>query len=308
MGLLADQLGNKMAGELIRSEDWNALVAAVESIEAALNAKIDAVEAEVEALGASSDDGRRRARPARDEGRATPRSVPRQPADDQAELRARRGGRDHGRGARSLEQPDRVHEREPPVGRLRDRVGPAQGGRRLREPGRRRRPRDLRAGEHPGRGAGDPARRDRRRERRRRRRDRCLADHAAGGWEQRRARDSHRLDPGRGEELGRVQGDDGPVRPSGREERPQLRRLVLRQELAEDHRQVLPTDHAALARLPSDRDRAGQERQQPADTRRRPRRELAAGHVPRLDRPVAPARLRAPHWRRSSSSPTSRRS
>lgn len=51
MGLLVDQLGNKVAGELIRSEDWNTLVAAVEGIETALNAKIDAVEGDVEALG-----------------------------------------------------------------------------------------------------------------------------------------------------------------------------------------------------------------------------------------------------------------
>jgi hypothetical protein len=51
MGLLVDQLGSKVAGELIRSQDWNALVAAVEGIETALTARIDAVDGEVEALG-----------------------------------------------------------------------------------------------------------------------------------------------------------------------------------------------------------------------------------------------------------------
>ncbi len=137
----------RSTGELIRSQDWNALVAAVENMETTLNAKIEAVEDVRRRARRPVDRGRGRARPTGDEGRAAARPVPRQPADGEAHLRARRGGGDHRRGARSLEQPDRVHERDPPLGRLRDRLGPAESGRRLREPRRRRRPRDLRPGE-----------------------------------------------------------------------------------------------------------------------------------------------------------------
>jgi uncharacterized coiled-coil protein SlyX len=44
MGLLADEIGNKVAGELIKSQDWNRLVEAVESVEATLNERIDTLE------------------------------------------------------------------------------------------------------------------------------------------------------------------------------------------------------------------------------------------------------------------------
>ena len=41
MGVLADTLGGKSAGELIRATDWNALIDAIEGIEAALGERID---------------------------------------------------------------------------------------------------------------------------------------------------------------------------------------------------------------------------------------------------------------------------
>lgn len=44
MGQLAEQRGNKQAGYLIKSEDWNAVVAAIEDLDAALNKRIDGVE------------------------------------------------------------------------------------------------------------------------------------------------------------------------------------------------------------------------------------------------------------------------
>lgn len=50
MGELAEKIGGKVAGELIRSEDWNALVTAIEELETVLSARIDGVEAQVSAL------------------------------------------------------------------------------------------------------------------------------------------------------------------------------------------------------------------------------------------------------------------
>lgn len=44
MGLLADAIGNKVAGELIKSQDWNQLVAALETVEASLNERVDTLE------------------------------------------------------------------------------------------------------------------------------------------------------------------------------------------------------------------------------------------------------------------------
>lgn len=49
MGELVDQLGNKSSGQLIRSEDWNDLVSAVEDNHAAVNQRIDALTASVNA-------------------------------------------------------------------------------------------------------------------------------------------------------------------------------------------------------------------------------------------------------------------
>jgi uncharacterized protein YceH (UPF0502 family) len=50
MGLLVDTLGSKISGQLIRSQDWNALVAEVENLAVTLNARIDGVQTEVAAL------------------------------------------------------------------------------------------------------------------------------------------------------------------------------------------------------------------------------------------------------------------
>ena len=47
---LAETLGTKAPGQLIKSEDWNALVAGVNAIEAALDLRLDTVEASVAAL------------------------------------------------------------------------------------------------------------------------------------------------------------------------------------------------------------------------------------------------------------------
>ncbi|MBE9139545.1 hypothetical protein IQ254_20485 [Nodosilinea sp. LEGE 07088] len=44
MGLLADAIGNKVAGELIKSQDWNQLVAALETVEASLTERVDSLE------------------------------------------------------------------------------------------------------------------------------------------------------------------------------------------------------------------------------------------------------------------------
>ncbi len=55
MGLLADEIGNKVAGELIKSQDWNRLVGALETVEASLNERIATLEttfnAQLAALG-----------------------------------------------------------------------------------------------------------------------------------------------------------------------------------------------------------------------------------------------------------------
>lgn len=48
MGELVDQLGNKLPGQLIKSDDWNALVAAVENVEASLSQRIDDLSASVD--------------------------------------------------------------------------------------------------------------------------------------------------------------------------------------------------------------------------------------------------------------------
>ncbi|GAK58623.1 hypothetical protein U27_05597 [Candidatus Vecturithrix granuli] len=50
MGELSAQLGNKLAGQLIRSEDWNSLVAAVENIKVTLNEHIVGAETQFEAV------------------------------------------------------------------------------------------------------------------------------------------------------------------------------------------------------------------------------------------------------------------
>lgn len=49
MGELVDRLGNKVAGQLIRSEDWNALVAEVEKINTSLRGRIDELASNVDA-------------------------------------------------------------------------------------------------------------------------------------------------------------------------------------------------------------------------------------------------------------------
>lgn len=49
MGDLLDKLGNKAAGQLIRSQDWNALVAALEKVRDDLGARIDTLEQSVDA-------------------------------------------------------------------------------------------------------------------------------------------------------------------------------------------------------------------------------------------------------------------
>jgi archaellum component FlaC len=48
MGELVDQLGNKSSGQIIRSEDWNDLVSAVENNHAVVNQRIDALTASVQ--------------------------------------------------------------------------------------------------------------------------------------------------------------------------------------------------------------------------------------------------------------------
>ena len=55
MGELVDRLGGRTPGELIRSQDWNDLVAAVEGIQTALAASIAAVDAKVDAGLAALD-------------------------------------------------------------------------------------------------------------------------------------------------------------------------------------------------------------------------------------------------------------
>lgn len=52
MGELADRLGNKAAGQLIKSEDWNSLVAAVEVLSASVDDRLAAVDDQVQNLGA----------------------------------------------------------------------------------------------------------------------------------------------------------------------------------------------------------------------------------------------------------------
>ncbi|HEY9621998.1 MAG TPA: hypothetical protein V6C78_16705 [Crinalium sp.] len=47
MGQLVDQLGNKTAGQLIKSQDWNALVTAVENVETTLTQRVDTLETTV---------------------------------------------------------------------------------------------------------------------------------------------------------------------------------------------------------------------------------------------------------------------
>lgn len=48
MGALADRLGGKNPGELIRAQDWNDLIGAIETLEASLTANLEAVSARVE--------------------------------------------------------------------------------------------------------------------------------------------------------------------------------------------------------------------------------------------------------------------
>ncbi len=47
MGQLVDQLGNKTAGQLVKSDDWNALVQAVEDIGTTLTARVDSLETQL---------------------------------------------------------------------------------------------------------------------------------------------------------------------------------------------------------------------------------------------------------------------
>jgi hypothetical protein len=55
MATLVEQLGNKVAGQLIKADDWNALVAAVQGIDIALNARVDTVEAGLTAANTKID-------------------------------------------------------------------------------------------------------------------------------------------------------------------------------------------------------------------------------------------------------------
>jgi hypothetical protein len=50
MGELVDRLGNKSAGQLIRSEDWNALVAAVEGLSETVDERFAAVDGQIQEL------------------------------------------------------------------------------------------------------------------------------------------------------------------------------------------------------------------------------------------------------------------
>src|SRR5829696_6675196 len=50
MGELVDRLGNKAAGQLIKSEGWNALVAAVEDLSTTVNDRFAAMDADLQGL------------------------------------------------------------------------------------------------------------------------------------------------------------------------------------------------------------------------------------------------------------------
>ena len=51
MGELVDRLGNKAAGQLIKSEDWNALVAAVEILSERVDQRFEEVDGQLQSLG-----------------------------------------------------------------------------------------------------------------------------------------------------------------------------------------------------------------------------------------------------------------
>lgn len=53
---LVTELGNRGPGELIRSQDWNALVAGVDAVEASLNERVTALDERVEALSTRVDE------------------------------------------------------------------------------------------------------------------------------------------------------------------------------------------------------------------------------------------------------------
>ncbi len=51
MGDLVDRLGNKAAGQLIKSQDWNALVAAVENLSTSVDDRFETIDEQVQNLG-----------------------------------------------------------------------------------------------------------------------------------------------------------------------------------------------------------------------------------------------------------------